>query len=446
MHSRGSGYFDFAYTCVTIGNILVTLLFFAAPSSAMRVCIAIIAFLLLVNMIVIVSVKRLREEEGWVGIASVVWAVLMALWCIVTERIVARGKREEEVRLTGREETRRTLKEWLAVTVATIILVIYIVIAILMTGTVSLRAKDAGLAMSGHRYYVDGNKYEVHLACVGNVTYTGDRRDPTIILEAGEEPSENLFEPWVESTWRNGTISRYCYWDRPGYAWSDNAPSPHSAGMSSDALSEALAVAGEEGPWILVAAGSGSIVSRIFSSRHPHDVVGLFLIDPLHEDLLHRLSAPARGFILWGWGVISPLGLQRLPAAMFKGVKSADRVYGKRAYQSGKFLKAQLQENLIADSLTKNEVVSARTIQDAQTPVVIISSGIETRRDRDWWKKQQDLTNLTKNLVSWDVVNKAPHQVWTTFDGRKIMEKRLGQLVDAAAKYGAYLADVREMQ
>ena len=37
---------------------------------------------------------RLRLEEGWVGIASVVWALLISIWCIATDRVVAYGKQE----------------------------------------------------------------------------------------------------------------------------------------------------------------------------------------------------------------------------------------------------------------------------------------------------------------------------------------------------------------
>ncbi|EMC95174.1 hypothetical protein BAUCODRAFT_72225 [Baudoinia panamericana UAMH 10762] len=429
LHTRGSGFFDFSYTTLAAGILLCSLLFFTAPSLAMRVCQGIIAVILLIDVILIVSVSRLRNEEGPPGIASVVWAMLMAAWCVMTDRVVAWGKKEEEERLTGRPETRRTLREWLAILVATIILAVYIVITILFTATLILRARDATLEMDGQRYYVDGNKYQVHLACIGEKR---NADTPTVLIEAGENPSEYDFEHWAYSTYQNGTIDRYCYWDRPGYAWSDNAPSPHSAGMSADNLAEALAIAGEEGPWILVSAGYGSIVSRIFSARHFRDVVGIMLIDPLHEDLLHRIANPARGFILWGYGIISPLGIQRIGGALFGGVTREDRVYGKSAYQGGKFIKAQLQENLVADSLTRSEVVSAKVIQAVNTPFVLISSGISVRRDTEWENKQRDLTHLTDNLVSWDVVNKAPHYVWKTLEGRLLMEKRLGELVAKA--------------
>jgi len=435
LHTRGSGFFDFSYTTLTAGNLLVALLFFTGPSKATRISMAIIAVILLVDMIMIVAIPRLRAEESWPGIASVIWATLIAGWCVLTDRVVAWGKREEEERLTGRPETRRTLREWVAVLFATLIMIVYIIIVIFMTATLILRSRDATLEMDGKRYFVDGHKYEVHLACVGNVTTDeAGNRTPTVLLEGGENPLEYDFEHWAYAAYENGTIDRYCYWDRPGYAWSDNAPSPHSAGMSADALSEALAIEGEQGPWILVSAGYGSIVSRIFSARHVRNIAGIMLVDPLHEDLLYKIASPSRGFLLWAWGIISPLGIQRVLGALFSGRTREDRVYGRSAYQGGKFIKAQLQENLVADSLTKNEVVSARTIQSPEVPLVVVSSGIHTRTDSEWERKQQDLTKLTDNLLSWDVVNKAPHEVWHTYDGRKIMEKRLGDILNAAYK------------
>jgi pimeloyl-ACP methyl ester carboxylesterase len=323
----------------------------------------------------------------------------------------------------------------MAVTVATIFLVIYIIIVVLMTGTLILRSSDASLKWEGERYYVNGNRFEVHLACIGNVTTDKNgNRTPTIILEAAEEPSEYDFEHWLYAAYQNGTIDRYCYWDRPGYAWSDNAPSPHSAGDAADELSAIMNERDEEGPYILVSAGYGSIVSRIFSSRHVQQVQGIMMIDPLHEDLLSRVGSPTRGFFLWAWGIISPLGIQRIGGAMFKGRTREDRVYGKEAYQGGKFIKAQLQENLMAQALTAKEIRNARTIQTPDTPLVIVSSGLQVRNDDEWEGKQRDLTNITDNLLSWDVVNKAPHFVWETYDGRRVMEKRLGQLVKKAMK------------
>jgi Region of unknown function (DUF2417) len=427
MFNRGSGFTDFSYTTLTVGNLIISLLFFAVPSRPMIMWNAVLAALLVVDMIIILAVPRIRLEEGWVGIASIVWAAAVAMYNVAQIYAVEKGKEEEEERLTGRVETRRSLLEWSAVLAETVVLGVVALVAILLTATLILRASDASLAPPGEKYLVNSDKYQVHLACVG--AHTADK--PTILLEAGESPSEHTLQPFIHSTYTNGSISRYCYWDRPGIAWSDNAPSPHSAGMSADALSEALALAGEEGPWILVSAGIGSIHSRIFASRHVHDVRGLFMIDPLHEDQLHsRIGRPGRGFVLWGRGIVSPLGLTRLFGAVFKRRTREDRVFGRAAYQGGRFIKAQLQENLVAASLTASEVASARHIQTPDTPLVVVSSGVEVRRSETWAGQQARMAKITDRLLAWDVVKGAPHEVWTSAAGRDTLERRLAEMHD----------------
>jgi hypothetical protein len=199
--------------------------------------------------------------------------------------------------------------------------------------------------------------------------------------------------------------------------------------MATDALSEALARAGEQGPWVLASAGVGSIYSRVFSSRHGREVKAILMIDPLHEDLLDRVGRPGRGFMLWIQGVISPLGIDRIPGAFFRYRNREDRVWGRSAYQSSKMIFAKLQESLVADSLTKRDVISSKAIQYPDTPVVVISSGEKIRRDSVWEEKQRDLTHLTRHLEDWDIVDNAPHQVWRTLEGREQIEKRLKKLV-----------------
>jgi pimeloyl-ACP methyl ester carboxylesterase len=431
MYNRGSGFTDFSYTTLTVGNLIVSLLFFTIPSKPMIMWNAVLALLLLVDMIVILAVPRIRLEEGWVGIASIMWAVLISGYNVAQVYFVEKGKEEEEERLTGRVETRRSLFEWVSVFVETIVLGVIALVAILLTATLILRARDASLEPPGKRYLVKNGRFEVHLACVGSIS-DPDSKTPTIMVEAGERPSEHSLLAFIHNAYRNGTIERYCYWDRPGFGWSDNAPSPHSAGMATDALSEALALAGEEGPWILVSAGVGSIYSRIFASRHIHDVKGLFMIDPTHEDQLQQIGKAGRGFVLWGRGIISPLGLDRLAGAIFKGRTREDRVYGKVSYQNGKYIKAKLQENLVAESMTSSEIASAKNIQIPDTPLVVVSSGVEVRKNEKWAKQQEEMTKVTDNLVSWDVVRGAKHEVWTSWEGRKVLERRLGEIVEQA--------------
>ena len=386
---------------------------------------------LLVNTILTLAVQMVRYEEGWVGVTSISWVLLISLWVLAAARTVEWGKAEEEERLTGRPETRRSLGEWSKVLTSTVGLFALCLAVILMTLTLILRSLDAGVAPPGNLYWVDGGHYRMHVYCSPNVPDSPgrDRQLPTVLFEGGEYAVEHGLADLAHNAVRNGSISRYCYVDRPGYAWSDTAPSPLSAGMEAVIMSEALAQAGERGPWVVASAGVGSYYSRIFASQHGAEVKGLLLIDPLHDVDLDRLGSPKRGILLWLWGIISPLGLDTLPGAIFRGRKSADRIWGVSSKHNPRHIFARLQESLVASSLTKREVLSSRNIMKNDTALTVITSGLEVRRHVAWEGKQRDLTKLTSNLKHWDVVDDAPHEVWRTFEGREMIEKRLSSLV-----------------
>merc|ERR1712000_749854 len=302
----GSGFYAFGFASLALANTLFTLVFFGVPAKSVRILAIVMAGILLLDMILILAVQKTRYEEGWVGTVSVVWTLLMSLWTLLTDRTVKWGKAEEEQRLTGRAETRRTLTEWLEVLLSTIAYVIMTVAAVLMTLTIILRALDAGLAPPGKTYWVDGGKYKVHVYCHGNKTDADGHKLPTALFEGGERSVEHDMWNFADNAVNNGSISRYCFADRPGIAWSDTAPSPLSASFATDVLSEALAKAGEDGPWVLASAGIGSVYQRVFSSRHGPEVAGLVLIDPLHEDFLPEVGSPGRGFLLAAWRHLTP--------------------------------------------------------------------------------------------------------------------------------------------
>ena len=135
------------------------------------------------------------------------------IWTVFTDRVVEWGKAEEETRLIGRVEERYTGTEWLKVIFATIGLIIVVVLEVLITLTLILRLRNASLPPTGHRYWVQGHKYQVHIACFGN---SSDSM-PMVFVEGGEGSAE-YFSSWVDEAQEEGLIGQYCYWDRPGYA------------------------------------------------------------------------------------------------------------------------------------------------------------------------------------------------------------------------------------
>jgi hypothetical protein len=218
-HTRASGFFALSYASLTLVNLLITLIFFAVPAKAVRILSIVMGVLLLFDAIFIVAVQRTRYEEGWIGIATVLWAFAVSLWVLLTDRLVLWGKHEEEERLTGRAETRRTLGEWTAVLVSTVAMVVLALVLVMMSCTLILRGLDAGLAPPGKLYGVDGNKYQLHVFCQGNKTDAKGVERPTVLIEAGEGPVEDGLWSVVHDAIKNGSINRYCFVDRPGFAW-----------------------------------------------------------------------------------------------------------------------------------------------------------------------------------------------------------------------------------
>lgn len=219
LSTRGSGFYGFSYATVALTNLIVLLLFFSAPSKSARVLAIVMAVLLLIDMIMIVAIPKIRHEEAWTGVASVVWALVMAIWTLIADRTVQWGKSEEEQRLTGREESRRSLLEWVEVLLSTVFLALLAVVAFLLTCTIIQRAIDAQLTPPGVLYWVDGDKYQIHLHCHGNTTDASGKELPTVLFEGGEDPVERGLWQFADNAVANGSFSRYCFADRPGMAW-----------------------------------------------------------------------------------------------------------------------------------------------------------------------------------------------------------------------------------
>ena len=213
MYTRGSGFTELAYAFITNFVLINSITFFATPLPRnVRALSLILSIFLFVNALIILLAPSLRRQEGWVGLATVLWAAVVGgIWTIVTDRVVEWGKAEEEERIIGRVEDRYTGIEWLKVILITFGLFIVVVLEILITMTLILRLRDASLEPTGHKYWVQSHRFQVHIACFGNTSPS----IPLVFLEGGENSAE-YFATWVAEAQDEGLIGQYCYWDRPG--------------------------------------------------------------------------------------------------------------------------------------------------------------------------------------------------------------------------------------
>ena len=92
-------------------------------------------------------------------------------------------------------------------------------------------------------------------------------------------------------------------------------------------------------------------------------------------------------------------------------------------------IRSQFQESLAAGSITRNEVIAAQAILPKSIPVAVVSSGKECK-DKEWEEGQRELADSANKRI-WDVVGNAPHEVWKSEEGKKVLKKRLAEMVRA---------------
>ncbi len=128
------------------------------------------------------------------------------------------------------------------------------------------------LVVSGHRMWI---------ACRGE-------GGPTVIMEAGVNSGSNA---WTLVLPRVAVFARVCVYDRANTGKSDPAPKPRTSQDVVDDLHALLDAANVPGPYLFVAHSYGGLNVRLYAGQYPQEVVGMILVDTVHED---RFAATAK--------------------------------------------------------------------------------------------------------------------------------------------------------
>ncbi|HEX8228963.1 MAG TPA: alpha/beta hydrolase [Chloroflexia bacterium] len=139
---------------------------------------------------------------------------------------------------------------------------------------------DTATGASAEDMLVDIGGRHLFIRCMGEGS-------PTVILEHGMATESGS---WAEVQQAVAQFTRVCAYDRAGRGTSDPAPTPRtSADMVAD-LHALLANAQVTGPYILVGNSLGGFNARIFAHTYPDEVVGLVLVDAMHQDQFARVE------------------------------------------------------------------------------------------------------------------------------------------------------------
>lgn len=140
-----------------------------------------------------------------------------------------------------------------------------------------------------------------HLECMGEGPL--HESDVFLLLDA-DIAASSLGYSWL--VWSLSQYWRTCWFDRPGYGWSDSNPPPRSALRETEDLSYALGQAGLQGNrFVYISHGLSSWNALLFKSVQPR-VVAMVFLDPLDpRDMMRDSEASRYHFIDWApWAMI----------------------------------------------------------------------------------------------------------------------------------------------
>lgn len=461
--ARGKSFIelDLVIVCILTGS--VTLWCFVVPAYYERVLGYVTCFLVAIDFIVAFSVPYLRDQLGGLGTFLMLWTLFNVGVNCFADYSVERSKAQQEIKYTGRVEKRRSLFELFVMFVKILLKLAILLIIWNISLSIWLLAFDTHEKPWGKMILVNEDLFKVHLSCYGDVHAkmrkgedddSGRAKQPILLLEGGQQTSSEQFQEWVEELYHMNKIERYCIWDRPGYGFSDSAPSPVSISIIVEYLMEALEEEKIEGPFSAVGFDVGGLYSRVFALRSPGKMHSLLLVDSWHEDLLKHfpfsgsdkknegiafrhildLMDSWQGLKLWGRGVLAPLGLVRNFHWFFHPRKylSKSRIFGQDMVHSPKYLRARLQEQVTAAILSYNEV---RTADVQKIALSVILSDSMIKNSLNWGKWQRELTKISENLLEWVVAENSGHRIWESPKGREQLQQLLLRLVSEKTNY-----------
>lgn len=116
--------------------------------------------------------------------------------------------------------------------------------------------------------------------------YCTGQGSPTVVFDSGvtgETVGWALVQPMIAAR------ARACSYDRAGVGFSDPGTRTGSSLNIVDDLHRLLTAAAIAPPYVLVGHSYGGMNVRLYKDMYPSEVVGMVLVDPVHEDWLQRI-------------------------------------------------------------------------------------------------------------------------------------------------------------
>jgi pimeloyl-ACP methyl ester carboxylesterase len=221
---------------------------------------------------------------------------------------------------------------------------------------------------------VDVGGYKMHIYCIG-------QGSPTVILEAGWSDFSLL---WKNVQSEVGSFTRVCSYDRAGYGWSEPSPHPRTAITMVEELHTLLTNAKIPGPYVLVGHSMGGVLVRVYTHSYPDEVVGMVLVDSVHEKYFMDYPEAAVEAIQDAMGQFRALGLlsstgilafmpQNIPN---RGLPNDVFAQYQAILSTTRYFQTSLAE-WNSEEQSYAEVLSMQIAGFGDLPLIVLTSGIQ---------------------------------------------------------------------
>jgi pimeloyl-ACP methyl ester carboxylesterase len=283
-------------------------------------------------------------------------------------------------------------------------------ISLLLIGVILLSYQKVATIIDDYRFpppgtRVDVGGYKLHI-------YSNGTGGPTVVLDAGLSGTSL---GWSLVQQEVSKFTRVCSYDRAGYAWSDASGSKRTSYHLAEELHVLLHTEDIPGPYILVGHSFGGCNALMFADMYPTEVLGVILVDSVHEDMLQDVSQPPQGAFNklinhphFQW-LLSAIGYKRIKgpskeiAYMFAPLPEKIRsMYFAQMNKTGYTKTVSREMESLHESLCQ---LRERKVHLQDKPLIVITAGQFTGRDEEiaWnplQKKLLEKSNRAKQVIA----------------------------------------------
>ncbi|KAH3666730.1 hypothetical protein WICMUC_005547 [Wickerhamomyces mucosus] len=378
-----------------------------------------------------------------------IWKILLLILINSIDYFTLQGKNHQEIKYTGRIESRRTLNEWFQLLIKFVLKIIILILLGLIILNQILFKYDETKAFkeysidSNDLYCIDSNcSSKLNVQCFGDLNSTSQ---PLIIYDSGYFESSKISSKWIDELFQLGKIDHYCIYDRPGYGLSTNLKSPVSFETISKGLKRALTNGNlelnKDLKFLLVGYNQGGLFSKIFASLIPDKIDSILLIDSWDQDIYTNNSlyinliqdvpklSRFQSIKLYLRGILAKFGFSQQYSWIFHRLNFISRLFN-GLIKNSNYLKSKFQE------LLSFKILSLKDLQNSNeliknVKISIISSNYLIKKNSNWGQLQKKLIKLSNNLYDWKIVElNKDESIYLNHQGKIELQNSLLRLIN----------------